>query len=115
VQSAGVRRGSRSLIVAISDDRSVAGLKGEAADLPASERAELVAALRGMYAFALWNSDLGQLFPIVAGEVTSTAPADAVEARSAAARGLYDLLARIATTTDDEPPVTDHDKDQAPR
>ena len=37
------------LIVAVNDDRSVAGLKGEGRPiLPASERAELVAALRGV-------------------------------------------------------------------
>jgi len=37
------------LIVAVNDDRSVAGLKGEGRPiLPATERAELVAALRGV-------------------------------------------------------------------
>ena len=37
------------LIVAVNDDRSVAGLKGEGRPiLPAAERAELVAALRGV-------------------------------------------------------------------
>jgi rfaE bifunctional protein nucleotidyltransferase chain/domain len=37
------------LIVAVNDDRSVAGLKGEGRPiLPASERSELVAALRGV-------------------------------------------------------------------
>jgi rfaE bifunctional protein nucleotidyltransferase chain/domain len=37
------------LIVAVNDDRSVAGLKGEGRPiLPASDRAELVAALRGV-------------------------------------------------------------------
>ena len=38
------------LIVAVNDDRSVAGLKGEGRPiLPASDRAELVAALRGVH------------------------------------------------------------------
>src|SRR5258708_17870498 len=37
------------LIVAVNDDRSVAGLKGEGRPiLPAAERAELVASLRGV-------------------------------------------------------------------
>jgi rfaE bifunctional protein nucleotidyltransferase chain/domain len=46
---AGAAAEADRLIVAINDDRSVAGLKGEGRPiLPASERAELVAALRGV-------------------------------------------------------------------
>jgi rfaE bifunctional protein nucleotidyltransferase chain/domain len=38
------------LVVAVNDDRSVAGLKGEGRPiLPAADRAELVAALRGVH------------------------------------------------------------------
>src|SRR6202521_1371689 len=55
------------LIVAVNDDRSVAGLKGEGRPiLPAADRAELVAALRGVdYVMVFGDPDAGRLLRIV--------------------------------------------------
>jgi D-glycero-beta-D-manno-heptose 1-phosphate adenylyltransferase len=59
------------LIVAINDDRSVAGLKGKGRPiLPASERAELVAALRGVdYVVVFGDPDVERLLLLVRPDV----------------------------------------------
>src|ERR1700738_4670088 len=55
------------LIVAVNDDRSVAALKGEGRPiLPAADRAELVAALRGVdYVIVFGDPDVGRLLRLV--------------------------------------------------
>ena len=122
------------LIVAVNDDRSVAGLKGEGRPiLPASERAELVAALRGVdYVVVFGDATVERLLRLVKPDVhckgtdytVDTVPERGVVAGyggrtaivgDAKQHATRELLARIATTRDDEPPVTDRDKDQAPR
>jgi rfaE bifunctional protein nucleotidyltransferase chain/domain len=122
------------LIVAVNDDRSVAGLKGEGRPiLPASERAELVAALRGVdYVVVFGDATVERLLRLVKPDVhckgtdytVDTVPERGVVAGyggrtaivgDAKQHNTRELLARIATTRDDEPPVTDRDKDQAPR
>jgi rfaE bifunctional protein nucleotidyltransferase chain/domain len=59
------------LIVAINDDRSVAGLKGEGRPiLPASDRAELVAALRGVdYVVVFGDADVERLLLLLKPDV----------------------------------------------
>jgi D-glycero-beta-D-manno-heptose 1-phosphate adenylyltransferase len=59
------------LIVAINDDRSVAGLKGKGRPiLPASERAELVAALCGVdYVVVFGDPDVERLLLLVRPDV----------------------------------------------
>jgi rfaE bifunctional protein nucleotidyltransferase chain/domain len=59
------------LIVAVNDDRSVAGLKGEGRPiLPASERAELVAALRGVdYVVVFGDADVERLLRLIKPDV----------------------------------------------
>ena len=59
------------LIVAVNDDRSVAGLKGEGRPiLPASERAELVAALRGVdYVVVFGDANVERLLLLIKPEV----------------------------------------------
>ena len=59
------------LIVAVNDDRSVAGLKGEGRPiLPASERAELVAALRGVdYVVVFGDPNVERLLLLVKPDV----------------------------------------------
>ena len=59
------------LIVAVNDDRSVAGLKGEGRPiLPASERAELVAALRGVdYVVVFGEATVERLLRLVKPDV----------------------------------------------
>src|SRR6185369_9562699 len=59
------------LIVAVNDDRSVAGLKGEGRPiLPASDRAELVAALRGVdYVVIFGDADVARLLLLVKPDV----------------------------------------------
>jgi rfaE bifunctional protein nucleotidyltransferase chain/domain len=122
------------LIVAVNDDRSVAGLKGEGRPiLPASERAELVAALRGVdYVVVFGDATVERLLRLVKPDVhckgtdytVDTVPERGVVAGyggrtaivgDAKQHNTRELLARIATTRDDEPPVTDRDKVQAPR
>jgi rfaE bifunctional protein nucleotidyltransferase chain/domain len=122
------------LIVAVNDDRSVAGLKGEGRPiLPASERAELVAALRGVdYVVVFGDATVERLLRLVKPDVhckgtdytVDTVPERGVVAGyggrtaivgDAKRHATRELLARIATARDDEPPVTDRDKDQAPR
>ena len=122
------------LIVAVNDDRSVAGLKGEGRPiLPASERAELVAALRGVdYVVVFGDANVERLLLLVKPDVhckgtdytVDTVPERARRGRLRRPHGdcrrpeeprTRELLARIAATRDGEPPVTDRDKDQAPR
>ena len=59
------------LIVAVNDDRSVAGLKGEGRPiLPASDRAELVAALRGVeYVVVFGDATVERLLLLVKPDV----------------------------------------------
>ena len=59
------------LIVAVNDDRSVAGLKGAGRPiLPASDRAELVAALRGVdYVVVFGDPDVGRLLLLLKPDV----------------------------------------------
>jgi rfaE bifunctional protein nucleotidyltransferase chain/domain len=118
------------LIVAVNDDRSVAGLKGEGRPiLPAADRAELVAALRGVdYVIVFGDPDVGRLLKLVTPDVhckgtdytVDTVPERAVvlgyggrivivgDPKRHATR---ELLARIARTGDAAPDI----KDQAPR
>jgi rfaE bifunctional protein nucleotidyltransferase chain/domain len=110
------------LIVAVNDDRSVAGLKGEGRPiLPAPERAELVAALRGVdYVVIFGDANVERLLLLVKPDVhckgtdytVDTVPERAVvagyggqtkivgDAKSHATR---DLLARIARAEGQEP------------
>ncbi len=121
------------LIVAVNDDRSVAGLKGAGRPiLPAAERAELVAALRGVqYVVIFGDANVERLLRLVTPDVhckgtdytVATVPERAVvedyggrtaivgDAKSPATR---ELLARIARTRDREPGTKDDDKDRAP-
>jgi rfaE bifunctional protein nucleotidyltransferase chain/domain len=122
------------LIVAVNDDRSVAALKGEGRPiLPASERAELVAALRGVdYVVVFGDATAERLLRLVKPDVhckgTDYTVDTVPERRVVAAYGgrtaivgdakqhaTRELLARIAGTVGGEPPATDRDKDQAPR
>ena len=59
------------LVVAVNDDRSVAGLKGEGRPiLPASDRAELVAALRGVdYVVIFSDGNVERLLRLVKPDV----------------------------------------------
>ena len=59
------------LIVAVNDDRSVAGLKGEGRPiLPASERAELVATLRGVdYVVVFGDANVERLLLLIKPDV----------------------------------------------
>jgi rfaE bifunctional protein nucleotidyltransferase chain/domain len=123
------------LIVAVNDDRSVAGLKGEGRPiLPASDRAELVAALRGVdYVVIFGDADVARLLLLVKPDVhckgtdytIDTVPERAVVAGyggrtaivgDAKTHATRELLARIARPdqrleTDDRRPTTD---DQQP-
>ena len=113
------------LIVAVNDDRSVAGLKGEGRPiLPAAERAELVAALRCVgYVVVFGEANVERLLLLVKPDVhckgtdytVDTVPERAVVAgyggrtaivgdpKSHATRA---LLARIASTLHDAPGTT---------
>src|SRR5215212_2385623 len=52
----GAAREADRLIVAVNDDQAVAGLKGEGQPLlPAAERAELVAAIRGVHYVVIFS------------------------------------------------------------
>jgi rfaE bifunctional protein nucleotidyltransferase chain/domain len=118
------------LIVAVNDDRSVAELKGEGRPiLPAADRAELVAALRGVdYVIVFGDPDVGRLLTLLKPDVhckgtdytVDSVPERAVvlsyggrtaivgDQKRHATRA---LLARIARTGDAAPGT----KDQAPR
>ena len=117
-----------------ADRLIVAGLKGEGRPiLPASERAELVAALRGVdYVVVFGEANVERLLRLVKPDVHCKGTdytVDTVPERSVVAgyggrtaivgdakqHNTRELLARIAATRDGEPPVTDRDKDQAPR
>jgi rfaE bifunctional protein nucleotidyltransferase chain/domain len=110
------------LIVAVNDDRSVAGLKGQGRPIqPASERAELVAAIRGVdYAVVFGDPDVERLLLVLKPDVhckgtdytVESVPERAVvagyggrtaivgDAKNHATR---DLLARVARTEDQGP------------
>ena len=114
------------LIVAVNDDRSVAGLKGQGRPiLTASDRAELVAALRGVdYVVVFGDPSVERLLMLVKPDVhckgtdytVETVPERAVvlsyggrtaivgDPKSHATR---ELLARIAGTTDRDPSTED--------
>jgi rfaE bifunctional protein nucleotidyltransferase chain/domain len=118
------------LIVAVNDDRSVAGLKGEGRPiLPAADRAELVAALRGVdYVIVFGDPDVGRLLRLVKPDVHCKGTdytVDSVPERAVVLsyggriaivgdekrHATRELLARIARTGDTAPDT----KDQAPR
>jgi D-glycero-beta-D-manno-heptose 1-phosphate adenylyltransferase len=125
------------LIVAVNDDRSVAGLKGEGRPiLPASERAELVAALRGVdYVVVFGEATVERLLRLVKPDVhckgtdytVDTVPERAVVAAYGGRTAIVgdpkshatrELLARIAGTNDRELGTKDQDsgaRDRAPR
>jgi len=125
------------LIVAVNDDRSVAGLKGEGRPiLPASERAELVAALRGVdYVVVFGDANVERLLLLVKPDVhckgtdytVDTVPERAVVAAYGGRTAIVgdpkshatrELLARIAGTNDRELGTKDQDsgaRDRAPR
>ena len=114
------------LIVAVNDDRSVAGLKGEGRPiLPASERAELVAALRGVdYVVVFGDPNVERLLLLVKPDVhckgtdytVDTVPERAVVAAYGGRTAIVgdpkshatrELLARIAETRDQDPGTRD--------
>jgi rfaE bifunctional protein nucleotidyltransferase chain/domain len=68
---AGAAAEADRLIVAVNDDRSVAGLKGEGRPiLPAPERAELVAAIRGVdYVVVFGDANVERLLLLVKPDV----------------------------------------------
>ena len=110
------------LIVAVNDDRSVAGLKGEGRPiLPAAERAELVAALRCVeYVVIFGDANVERLLLLVKPDVhckgtdytVETVPERAVVASYGGRTAIVgdpkshatrELLARIASTSHDAP------------
>jgi rfaE bifunctional protein nucleotidyltransferase chain/domain len=118
------------LIVAVNDDRSVARLKGAGRPiLPAADRADLVAALRGVHYVVLFGDpDVERLLMLVKPDVHCKGTdytVDSVPERAvvlayggrtaivgdAKSHNTRDLLARISGTKDQEPST----KDQAPR
>jgi len=118
------------LIVAVNDDRSVAGLKGEGRPiLPAAERAELLAALRGVdYVVVFGDANVERLLTRLKPDVhckgtdytAETVPERAVVAAYGGRTAIVgdpkqhatrELLARIGRTKDQGPTT----KDQAPR
>ena len=118
------------LIVAVNDDRSVAGLKGEGRPiLPAAERAELLAALRGVdYVVVFGDANVERLLTLVKPDVhckgtdytAETVPERAVVAAYGGRTAIVgdpkqhatpELLARIGRTKDREPGT----KDRSPR
>ena len=125
------------LIVAVNDDRSVAGLKGEGRPiLLAADRAELVAALRGVdYVIVFGDPDVGRLLRLVQPDVHCKGTdytVDSVPERAVVLsyggriaivgdekrHATRELLARIARTGDQRPTTNDQrptNKDQAPR
>jgi rfaE bifunctional protein nucleotidyltransferase chain/domain len=121
------------LIVAVNDDRSVAGLKGEGRPiLPAAERAELVAALRGVdYVVIFGDATVERLLRLVKPDVhckgtdytVDTVPERSVVAAyggrtaivgDAKSHATRELLTRIART-DDGPRNRQPGKAKAPR
>ena len=120
------------LIVAVNDDRSVAGLKGQGRPiLPAAERAELVAALRGVdYVVIFSDATVERLLLLVKPDVhckgtdytADTVPERAVVAAyggrtaivgDAKRHATRDLLARIAAAPTNEEPRTPNDRTDA--
>jgi rfaE bifunctional protein nucleotidyltransferase chain/domain len=118
------------LIVAVNDDRSVAGLKGDGRPiLPAAERAELLAALRGVdYVVIFGDADVGRLLTLLKPDVhckgtdytAETVPERATVAAYGGRTAIVgdpkhhatrELLARIGRTRDQEPGT----KDRTPR
>ena len=108
------------LIVAVNDDRSVAGLKGPGRPiLTASDRAELVAALRGVdYVVVFGDADVERLLLLLKPDVhckgtdytIETVPERAVVAGYGGRTAIVgdekthatrELLARLRQTTDD--------------
>jgi rfaE bifunctional protein nucleotidyltransferase chain/domain len=124
------------LIVAVNDDRSVAGLKGPGRPiLPASDRAELVAAIRGVdYVIVFGDPDVERLLLLLRPDVhckgtdytVESVPERAVVAgyggRTAIVGDAKDhdtreILARVARTKD-QGRITNPEprtKDRAPR
>jgi D-glycero-beta-D-manno-heptose 1-phosphate adenylyltransferase len=125
------------LIVAVNDDRSVAGLKGEGRPiLPAAERAELVAGLRGVdYVVVFGDANVERLLMLLKPDVhckgtdytAETVPERAVVTAYGGRTAIVgdpkrhatrELLARISATSHDAPrtphpaPRTPHLKDQ---
>jgi D-glycero-beta-D-manno-heptose 1-phosphate adenylyltransferase len=122
------------LIVAVNDDRSVAGLKGEGRPvLPAAERAELVAALRDVdYVVIFGDPTVERLLQLVKPDVhckgtdytVDTVPERGVVAAyggrtaivgDAKSHATRELLARIARTAGDVRGREQSRKDQASR
>jgi D-glycero-beta-D-manno-heptose 1-phosphate adenylyltransferase len=122
------------LIVAVNDDRSVAGLKGEGRPiLAAAERAELVAALRAVdYVVIFGDLTVERLLQLVKPDVhckgtdytVDTVPERGVVAAyggrtaivgDAKSHATRELLARIARTAGDVPGREQSRKDQASR
>jgi rfaE bifunctional protein nucleotidyltransferase chain/domain len=125
------------LIVAVNDDHSVAGLKGKGRPiLPAADRAELVAALRGVdYVIVFGDPDVGRLLTLVKPDVHCKGTdytVDSVPERAVVLayggriaivgdqkrHATRELLARIAGTGDPGPTTNDQRpaaKDQAQR
>jgi rfaE bifunctional protein nucleotidyltransferase chain/domain len=118
------------LIVAVNDDRSVAGLKGDGRPiLPAAERAELLAALRGVdYVVIFGDADVGRLLTLLKPDVhckgtdytAETVPERAIVAAYGGRTAIVgdpkhhatrELLARIGRTRDQGPGT----KDRTPR
>jgi rfaE bifunctional protein nucleotidyltransferase chain/domain len=110
------------LIVAVNNDRSVAGLKGEGRPiLPAAERAELVSALRGVdYVVVFGDANVERLLLLIKPDVhckgtdytADTVPERAVVAGYGGRTAIVgdpknhatrELLARIASTPHDAP------------
>jgi rfaE bifunctional protein nucleotidyltransferase chain/domain len=114
------------LIVAVNDDASVTGLKGEGRPiLPAAERAELVAALRCVhYVIVFADPNVERLLGLVKPDVhckgtdytVDTVPERAIVAAYGGRTAIVgdpkshatrELLARIARTGDQEPGTQD--------
>jgi rfaE bifunctional protein nucleotidyltransferase chain/domain len=122
------------LIVAVNDDRSVAGLKGEGRPiLPDAERAEIVDALRGVdYVVIFGDPTVERLLQLVKPDVhckgtdytVDTVPERAVVAAyggrtaivgDAKNHATRELLARIARAANDAPGSEQSRQDQASR
>jgi D-glycero-beta-D-manno-heptose 1-phosphate adenylyltransferase len=123
------------LIVAVNNDRSVAGLKGEGRPiLPAAERAELVSAVRGVdYVVVFGDANVERLLRLIRPDVHCKGTdytADTVPERGVVAgyggrtaivgdpknHATRDLLARIAGTAHDAPSTPPLGKaDRTPR
>ena len=114
------------LIVAVNDDESVAGLKGKGRPiLPAGERAELVAGVRGVdYVVVFGDATVERLLQLIKPDVhckgtdytVDTVPERAVVAAYGGRTAIVgdpkshatrELLARIAATNDQRPAAKD--------